>query len=136
IAVAMVAGVATFLSPCVLPVLPVVAAAASTGGRRRPLGIATGLAAAFVVFTLTASRLLSAFGLPEDLLRNLAIALLALVGLMLLIPALGEWAGRAFQPLARAAGARAAGGDGFWSGAAVGAALALVWTPCAGPILA
>jgi hypothetical protein len=75
IAVAAVAGLATFLSPCVLPVLPVVAATSTTGGRRRPLGIAAGLAVAFVVFTLLASRVLSALGLPQDLLRNIAIGL-------------------------------------------------------------
>ena len=80
IAVALVAGVATFLSPCVLPVLPVVAAASATGGRRRPLGVAVGLAVAFVVFTLTASRVLSALGLPQDFLQNAAIVMLAVVG--------------------------------------------------------
>jgi cytochrome c biogenesis protein CcdA/thiol-disulfide isomerase/thioredoxin len=136
IAVAVVAGLATFLSPCVLPVLPVVAAASTTGGRRRPFGIAAGLAVAFVCFTLLASRVLSALGLPQDLLRNLAIALLAVAGAGLLVPGLGELAGRAFRPLAARAGARLGGGDGFWSGVSLGAGLALVWTPCAGPILA
>src|SRR4051812_29426451 len=136
VGVAVVAGVATFLSPCVLPVLPVVLAASANGGRRRPLGIAIGLAVAFVIFTLTASRLLSALGLPQDLLRNLAIALLALVGLALLVPPLGELLGRLFAPLTRLGGASLSTRDGFWSGGGVGAALALVWTPCAGPILA
>jgi len=136
IAVAAVAGLATFLSPCVLPVLPVVAAASTTGGRRRPLGIAAGLAVAFVVFTLLASRVLSALGLPQDLLRNIAIGLLALAGIALLVPRVGEALGRAFQPLAARAGGRLAQADGFWSGVALGAGLALVWTPCAGPILA
>ena len=136
IAVAAIAGLATFLSPCVLPVLPVVAAASTTGGRRRPLGIAAGLAVAFVVFTLLASRVLAAFGLPQDLLRNIAIGLLAVAGVALLVPELGEALGRAFQPLAARAGGRLAQGDGFWSGVALGAGLALVWTPCAGPILA
>ena len=136
IAVAAVAGLATFLSPCVLPVLPVVAAASTTGGRRRPLGIAAGLAVAFVVFTLLASRVLSALGLPQDLLRNIAIGLLAVAGVALLVPRVGEALGRAFQPLAARAGGRLAQGDGFWSGVALGAGLALVWTPCAGPILA
>ncbi len=136
IAVAAVAGLATFLSPCVLPVLPVVAAASTTGGRRRPVGIAVGLAIAFVIFTLLASRILSALGLPQDLLRNLAIALLSVAGAALLVPALGEWLGRAFTPLAARAGGRLASGDGFWSGVGLGAGLALVWTPCAGPILA
>jgi cytochrome c biogenesis protein CcdA/thiol-disulfide isomerase/thioredoxin len=136
IAVAAVAGLATFLSPCVLPVLPVVAAASTTGGRRRPLGIAAGLAVAFVAFTLLASRALSALGLPQDLLRNIAIGLLAVAGVALLVPAVGEALGRAFQPLATRAGGGLARGDGFWSGTALGAGLALVWTPCAGPILA
>jgi cytochrome c biogenesis protein CcdA/thiol-disulfide isomerase/thioredoxin len=136
IAVAAVAGLATFLSPCVLPVLPVVAAASTTGGRRRPLGIAAGLAGAFFVFTLLASRALSALGLPQDLLRNIAIGLLAVAGVALLVPAAGEALGRVFQPLASRAGGGLARGDGFWSGVALGAGLALVWTPCAGPILA
>ena len=136
IAVAAIAGLATFLSPCVLPVLPVVAAASTTGGRRRPLGIAAGLAVAFVVFTLLASRVLAALGLPQNLLRNIAIGLLAVAGVALLVPELGEALGRAFQPLAARAGGRLAQGDGFWSGVALGAGLALVWTPCAGPILA
>jgi cytochrome c biogenesis protein CcdA/thiol-disulfide isomerase/thioredoxin len=136
IAVAAVAGLATFLSPCVLPVLPVVAAASTTGGRRRPLGIAAGLAVAFIAFTLLASRILAALGLPQDLLRNIAIGLLAAVGVALLVPAVGEAFGRAFQPLAARAGGGLARGEGFWSGVALGAGLALVWTPCAGPILA
>ena len=136
IIVALIAGLATFLSPCVLPMVPVIAAAGATGGRRRPLGIAAGLLVAFVVFTLTASRLLSALGLPQDLLENLAIAMLAVVGAGLLVPALGERLGRIFVPLAARFAPSAQGRDGFWSGVGLGAALALVWTPCAGPILA
>jgi cytochrome c biogenesis protein CcdA/thiol-disulfide isomerase/thioredoxin len=136
IVVAAVAGLATFLSPCVLPVLPVVAAVSTTGGRRRPLGIACGLAGAFVIFTLLASRVLAALGLPQDLLRNIAIGMLAVVGIALLVPPVGEWLGRLFQPLAARAGSRLPAGGGFLSGVGLGAGLALVWTPCAGPILA
>ncbi len=136
ILVAVVAGLATFLSPCVLPVLPVVVAASAGGGRRRPLGVALGLGVAFAIFTLTASRLLSALGLPQDLLQNAAIAMLALVGIVLLVPGAGERVGRLAQPLARAAGARLVIGDGFWSGVGLGIGLSFVWTPCAGPILA
>ena len=44
--------------------------------------------------------------------------------------------GRLYHPLAAAAGARLNDGDGFWSGVGLGAVLSLVWTPCAGPILA
>ena len=133
---AVVAGLATFLSPCVLPIIPVVLATSTTGGRRRPLGIAVGLALAFVAFTLAASRVLAALGLPQDILHTLAVALLAFVGVMLLAPFLAEWAGRLFQPLAARASRGAGGGEGFASGLLLGGALSLVWTPCAGPILA
>ena len=102
---AVVAGLATFLSPCVLPIVPVVLATGTTGGRRRPLGVALGLALAFVAFTLAASRVLTALGLPQDLLHTVAVVLLAFVGLMLLAPLLAKWAGRLFQPLATRAGA-------------------------------
>src|SRR3954447_21066854 len=121
IAVGAVAGVATCLSPCVLPVLPVVAAVSAQGGRRRPLGMAVGLAAAFTVFTLTASRLLSALGLPQDFLRNLAIALLAVVGLGLLVPRIGELLGRGFAPLVRLAGSGGAARERVWVGGGRGA---------------
>jgi cytochrome c biogenesis protein CcdA/thiol-disulfide isomerase/thioredoxin len=133
---ALVAGVATFLSPCVLPIIPVVLATSTTGGRRRPLGIALGLAIAFVAFTLAASRALDALGLPQDLLHTAAVILLAFAGLMLLVPSLAGWAGRLFEPLAARAGGATRGGDGFASGLLLGAALSVVWTPCAGPILA
>jgi cytochrome c biogenesis protein CcdA/thiol-disulfide isomerase/thioredoxin len=133
---AVVAGLATFLSPCVLPLVPVVLATGTTGGRRRPLGVALGLALTFVAFTLAASRVLAALGLPQDLLHTIAVALLAFVGLMLVAPSLAEWAGRLFQPLASGVGGDLPGGDGFASGLVLGAALSVVWTPCAGPILA
>ena len=133
---AVVAGLATFLSPCVLPLVPVVLATGTTGGRRRPLGVALGLAIAFVAFTLAASRVLAALGLPQDLLHTISVVLLAFVGLMLLAPFFAEWAGRLFAPLASRTGRHVPGGDGFGSGLVLGAALSVIWTPCAGPILA
>ena len=99
--------------------------------------MAAGLVLTFTIFTLTAARVLDALGLPDDALRTLGIALLALAGIALLVPAVAELAGRPFQPLARAGGtARTRRGDGFAGGVAIGAALGLVWTPCAGPVLA
>src|SRR6478672_118179 len=47
-----VAGAATALSPCVLPVLPIALSAGATGGRRRPLGIVAGLAVSFTFATV------------------------------------------------------------------------------------
>jgi cytochrome c biogenesis protein CcdA/thiol-disulfide isomerase/thioredoxin len=128
--VAFVAGIVTALSPCVLPVLPVVLASGATGGPRRPFAVIAGLVASFTVFTLTAAALLSALGLPDDLLRNLAIAVVILVGLSLLWPPLGDLLGRPFYALAR----RRPSDTG--SGFVLGISLGLLFTPCAGPVIA
>src|SRR4051812_32284885 len=83
-----VAGAATALSPCVLPVLPVALAAGATGGRRRPLGIVAGLTVSFTLATVVLAYVISALGLPNDLLRKLAIGVLLAFGIVLMIPPL------------------------------------------------
>src|SRR5919108_489333 len=107
--VAFVAGVVTALSPCVLPVLPIVLAGGVTGGTHRPYAIVAGLVASFTVFTLTAAALLSALGLPDDLLRTIAIGVVVVVGLSLVWPRLGDLLGRPFHALARRRPADAVG---------------------------
>ena len=111
-----------------LPVLPIVLAGGATG--RRPLAIVAGIVASFTVFTLFAAWLLDRVGLPEDLLRNLAIALLFVVGLTLLWPWFAELVARPLQPLTRRRGGDLGGGF------LLGASLGLVFVPCAGPVLA
>jgi len=128
LAIGFVAGVVTAISPCVLPVLPILLAGGATG--RRPLAIVAGIVVSFTVFTLFAAWLLDLLGLPTDLLRNLAIALLLLVAATLLWPRLGELLARPLLALTR----RRPGelGGGFFLGASLG----LVFVPCAGPVLA
>src|SRR5688572_645666 len=128
LAVGFVAGVVTAISPCVLPVLPILLAGGATG--RRPLAIVAGIVVSFTVFTLFAAWLLDVLGLPADLLRNLAIALLLLVAATLIWPRLGELLARPLLALTR----RRPGalGGGFFLGASLG----LVFVPCAGPVLA
>src|SRR5215510_13051782 len=120
---AFVAGAGTALSPCVLPVLPAVLAVGATGGRRRPLGIVTGLAASFAFATVALVYVIDALGLPDDLLRNVAIAVLLGFGITLLAPPLAAraeaWIGRLVP--APGAGRRERGG--FPSGLLVGASL-------------
>src|SRR4051794_16689113 len=130
---ALLAGAATAVSPCVLPVLPGVLAAGATGGRRRPLGIVIGLALTFTATVVGLAKLTSGAGLGNSLLRDISIGVLAVAGLLLLVPALGA---RVEAPLSRLArfGPKSAG-DGFWSGIGVGAAFGFVYVPCAGPIL-
>src|SRR4051812_47012299 len=128
------AGAATALSPCVLPVLPIVLSAGLTGGRRRPLGIVTGLAASFTFATVALVYVISALGLSDSLLRTVAIVVLITFGLTLAIPAASA---RAEGWLSRLTGrVRVGTADGFWSGFLVGTGLGLVYAPCAGPILA
>src|SRR5215831_10272320 len=126
VGIGLVAGFVTAISPCVLPVLPILLAGGASG--RKPLRIVTGLVASFVVFTLFASWLLDKLGLPQDFLRNLAIALLFLVAATLLVPRFGAWLERPFVRLTRFR----AGGGGFLLGVSLG----LVFVPCAGPVLA
>ena len=128
LAIGFVAGVVTALSPCVLPVLPIVLAGGATG--RRPLAIVAGIVLSFTVFTLFAAWLLDLLGLPEDVLRNLAIALLFVAALTLLVPQVGEWLARPLQFLTRRSGSDLGGGF------LLGASLGLVFVPCAGPVLA
>jgi cytochrome c biogenesis protein CcdA/thiol-disulfide isomerase/thioredoxin len=128
--IGFLAGVITSVSPCVLPVLPIILAGSATGDRRRPWAIAAGLVASFSAFTLAGAALLDALNLPADLLRDIAIGLLFLVAATLLFPAFGRLVERPFVRLSR----RPAGdlGGGFLLGASLG----LVFVPCAGPILA
>ena len=128
--IGFVAGVITAVSPCVLPVLPIVLAGGASGSPRKPYAIVAGLVASFTVFTLAASALLSALGLPQDTLRDVAIALLFLVAATLLVPRFGMLVE---APLARLS--RRSGGD-LGGGFLLGISLGLVFVPCAGPVLA
>ena len=131
-----IAGAATAVSPCILPVLPVALAAGATGGRRRPIGIVAGLAVSFTFAIVALVYLLDALGLPDELLRNLAIAILLGFGLMLLVPAVSSRAEGLISRITSRFQPKTGGGDGFWSGTLIGASLGLVYAPCAGPILA
>jgi cytochrome c biogenesis protein CcdA/thiol-disulfide isomerase/thioredoxin len=130
-----VAGAATAVSPCVVPVLPIALSAGVTGGRRRPLGVVAGLVVSFTFVLFALVYVISALGLPNELLRNVAIVVLFGFGVVLLIPPLAA--------RVEAFGSRFAGrvgvksdGDGFWGGVGLGLSLGVLYAPCAGPILA
>jgi cytochrome c biogenesis protein CcdA/thiol-disulfide isomerase/thioredoxin len=128
--IGFLAGVVTAISPCVLPVLPILLAGGATGDQpRRPYAIVGGLAASFTVFTLAAAWLLDQLGLPQTFLRNLALVLLFVLAASLLIPQLGLLLERPFTRLSRRSGRNLGGGF------LLGASLGLVFVPCAGPVL-
>jgi cytochrome c biogenesis protein CcdA/thiol-disulfide isomerase/thioredoxin len=132
---AFVAGAATALSPCVLPVLPVALAAGATGGRLRPLGVVAGLVLSFTFATVALVYLLSALGLPDQFFRTLAIVVLGVAGLALVVPGAAARIEAGIARLTTRVRPRHRG-DGFGSGVVLGASLGLVYAPCAGPILA
>jgi cytochrome c biogenesis protein CcdA/thiol-disulfide isomerase/thioredoxin len=123
--IGLVAGFVTAISPCVLPVLPILLAGGATG--RKPLRIIVGLVGSFAVFTLFAIWILDKLGLPDDFLRWLAIGMLFALAATLLVAPLARLIERPFARLSR----YRAGGGGFLLGASLG----LVFTPCAGPVL-
>jgi cytochrome c biogenesis protein CcdA/thiol-disulfide isomerase/thioredoxin len=114
-------------------------AAGVTGGRRRPLGVVSGLALSFTVATVALVYLIAALGLPDQLLRTLSIVALIGFGISLLVPALGDRLEARLSRIGPSLGISAGGGGaagGFWSGMLVGGGLGFVYAPCAGPILA
>src|SRR5919198_6528685 len=129
--IAFLAGGIPVISLCVLPVLPIVLAGGASGGRRRPYAIVAGLLTMFVVSILFATYILREFGLPEDLLRNISIALLFVIAATLLVPQAGLLLERILAPLGRRRGTGDLGG-----GFLLGCALGFAFVPCGGPILA
>ena len=142
---ALGAGVATVASPCILPILPLLLGAAlgPAGGsaaraaRLRPLFIVLGFVLSFAVAALLFGASTRVLGLSQDMLRNASIVVLLVFGVLLSWPALLE---RAMLPLGRLAdlGQRLGDRAGASHGGALllGMSLGLLWTPCAGPVLA
>ncbi|MGA2294180.1 MAG: cytochrome c biogenesis protein DipZ [Acidimicrobiales bacterium] len=139
LAIGFVAGMIAGISPCILPILPVVFVGWTDpvrdgdhpfrARRRRDVTVVAGLVISFALISELGSVVLSALGLPQDLLRDLGLALLFLFGVGLLIPRLERVLERPFARLARAA--PRAGGSAFLFGLGLGA----VFVPCAGPVL-
>ena len=151
LAFAFLSGIVTILSPCILPLLPVVLSGTAGGGKARPYGILFGFVVSFTALTLTLSALVRATGISVDALRIAAVIVIALFALVLLVPQfavvferlahrVAAWGGRITDPAQKKerkqdkAGGPPAGG--FPSGIPVGFSLGLIWTPCVGPIMA
>ncbi len=138
LAIGLVAGLITGISPCILPVLPVVLVAGATpvaskaGLRhsRRPVAVVIGLVLSFAAFILGGSALLSALHLPQDLLRDAGLVILGLVGVGLVVPRIGQLIERPFARL------RTRPPRGTTSGFVLGVGLGPLFIPCAGPVLA
>jgi cytochrome c-type biogenesis protein len=133
---AFAAGVLTILSPCVLPLAPIVVASARAEDPRGPIALGLGLAATFGVV----GGVLASFGVElgdSAVARAASAAIMIVIGAMLLTPALGEAIERRLGFVGRAADTLSARLPyaGLAGHAAAGVVLAFAWAPCAGPIL-
>ena len=141
--IGLLGGLITGISPCILPILPVIflsggaQSARDQGGdgppavsRWRPYLVVAGLVISFTAFTLLGSTLLNLLHLPQDVIRWTGIVLLALIGIGMIIPRVMEIMERPFARFQRAGSANPA--NGFLLGIVLGAA----YVPCAGPVLA
>lgn len=136
IPLALVAGVAGVLSPCVWPLLPVVTSSAAVSGRSGPYWLAGGLSVSFAVAGTVLTLLLVSTGLDPELFRYFSAALLVAVGLVILVPMLNRKTTLALSSLS--ARMRIGGASGSVSAPGqfgVGALLGVVWLPCVGPTL-
>jgi len=137
---ALAAGVATVLSPCILPILPIVLATSTGRGRGGPLLIIAGFVATFAASGLLIGTLAASSGALQGVIRDGAIGVLLLAGLACFWPRPFELAVMKFQQWRngwrpqRSPAAGEAGGR--FAALLVGASLGLAWTPCAGPVLA
>ncbi|MCX5387374.1 cytochrome c biogenesis protein CcdA [Streptomyces sp. NBC_00083] len=147
ILIGLLGGLITAVSPCILPVLPVVFLAGGPGTdtrarpakdtgkarqarNRRPYAVVAGLVLSFSFFTLLGVTLLSALGLPQDILRYIGLALLVLIGFGLVFPPVERLLEKPFARLPQ----RQVNKEG--SAFVLGLGLGLLYVPCAGPVLA
>lgn len=136
---AFLEGLALIVSPCILPILPIMLAGTIEGSKKRPLGIIVGFVVTFALFTLFSHFLVVSLGINLNHLRDIAFILIVLFGVVMVSEYLTERFGLLTQKLAdigthMTSSNRKA--EGFLSGLILGSLVSLVWTPCAGPILA
>lgn len=134
---AFLAGLLTVLSPCVLPILPVLFGSASSTHRFGPAALAFGVSTAFAGAGLLLATVGFAAGIDGDVLRPFFGLLVAVVGTVMLVPALSAVAGRALAPVSAigSQGAERVEGSSLSGQFGLGALLGLVWSPCVGPTL-
>ena len=134
---AFLSGLVTIAAPCIWPLLPIILSSSAQGGHGKPLGITVGITSSFAIFTLTLSYIVSVIPLDLDVLRLVAVGIIAFFGFTLLVPQLNQMVEGAVSRLSgKLGGLTNQKGTGFGSGLITGLALGIVWTPCAGPILA
>lgn len=134
---AFLAGALAILSPCVLPLVPIVFAGAQNRHPLGPLALGAGLAISFTLVGLFISTIGFSLGLDPSLFRAVGAVLLLAVGLILIVPALQHRFELAVAPIGDWANGRMGNREqtGLLGQFAMGGLLGFVWLPCVGPTL-
>ncbi len=134
---AYLAGVLTILSPCVLPLAPIVLAGAQSKGRWGPVALGLGLTLGFTVVGLFVALIGFSSGLDAEVFRVVGGGVMVGIGLVLVTPPAQVWLASAGGPVMGWAqgGMQRFETGGVGSQAALGSLLGLVWAPCVGPTL-
>jgi cytochrome c biogenesis protein CcdA/thiol-disulfide isomerase/thioredoxin len=140
-ALAFLEGLALIVSPCILPILPIVLSVGLAGGKGRPYGLILGFIVSFWVFTLLSRKLVLLLGIDTGIIRQLSYFFLLLLGLLMLSDKLSDAFSMLTQKLANAGQAatrqsNVAQGRSFLAGFVSGLFVGLIWSPCVGPIIA
>src|SRR5882724_2077345 len=137
ITLAFLVGVLSTLSPCVLPLLPIVLGSAVSAHRAGPVALAAGLALSFVIVGLFVATIGFSIGLDAGIFRMVAAILLMAIGLVLLVPRFQAQFAVAAGPVSQWTEQRFGGfsGNGLGGQFGVGVLLGAVWSPCVGPTL-
>jgi cytochrome c biogenesis protein CcdA len=134
---AFLAGLLSILSPCVLPLLPIVFATAAGEHRGGPAALACGVALSFVAIGLFVATVGFGLGLDGDLFRTVAAALMIGIGAILMVPSLQMRLAAAGGPVSGWADSQigAIKSRGLAGQFGIGLLLGAVWSPCVGPTL-
>jgi cytochrome c-type biogenesis protein len=125
-----VAGLASILSPCVLPVVPIIVTGTERDSAWRPVAVVLGLASTFMAMGVATSIAGAAIASKMLYLEKVAGGLIVLFGLLMFLDV------NLFKKLAFFQRLPASGpGHGLLGGLLVGASMGLIWIPCVGPML-
>lgn len=137
LALAFAAGLLSILSPCVLPLVPIVLGAAVTEHRFGAVALAAGLAVSFTLLGLLLALVGFSLGIDASVFRAVAAVIMIALGAVLLVPAWQVRLAAAGGPISGWADRQFGGGasSGLGGQFAIGLLLGAVWSPCVGPTL-
>jgi cytochrome c biogenesis protein CcdA len=133
----LLAGLLSTLSPCVLPILPILLGSATAEHPRAPLALAGGLALSYAVIGTLIAWAGATVGIDATLFRNVGAAILGALGIVLMSTSLQQRFASATSRIGNAGNTFISrlNLNGLRGQFVIGVALGVVWSPCVGPTL-